>query len=153
MTIYRDDSEIVYRVATRFGEKRTSKTAILRPGSYSMHVHWAAPPGLAVPHMQLSARPFSSFMGGSLMALSYHLEGIGLSDPTGPELVDPSEDPFPPCQKGSDDHCYPGDRMSPDPFIVVDVDEIELPPETPDDPGWVDPNLWYWATDWLSSNP
>jgi len=137
MTVYDEDGNAKYRVATRPNETRTSQSVILRPGSYSIRVHLTLP-------TSVDRRP-------SLLAvplLNYRIDGAGISDPIGPEIIDPLEDPFSPCDKSSSQFCYPNDRFSTDPFIVVEEDEVILPGTT-QNPNWMDANSWYWETDWL----
>ena len=138
MSIYSDDGTIRYRVATRPNETRTSKSVLLRPGSYEIRVNITVP-------QPLQRRQRIRFTPN----VSYTITGVGISDPTGPEVIDPSDDPFAPCHKNNSDFCYPGNRVSPDPFIVVDPDEITLPPSTPPDPAWQNINSWYWDPNWL----
>ncbi len=140
MSIYDEDGIVKYRVATRPGEVRTAKSVILRPGSYSIRVHLTNPP----PAFSGAAANLPRFS----RAWNYRVFGIGLSEPTGPEVIDPSEDPFSPCDKASSDFCYPNNRLSPNPFIFVVEDEVALPgPVT--DPVWQNVNNWYWQVDWL----
>jgi hypothetical protein len=140
MSIYDEDGIVMYRVATRPGELRTAKSVILRPGSYSIRVHLTVPP----PEISNATDNMPRFT----RAWNYRIFGIGLSEPTGPEVIDPSEDPFSPCDKASSDFCYPNDRLSPNPFIFVDADEVQLPGPVAD-PVWQNVNTWYWQVDWL----
>ena len=111
---------------------------MLRPGSYSIRLNGTVP--LPVQRRRrLRVMP----------RITYNIVGLGVSDPTGPEVIDPSEDPFKPCDPQSTDFCYPNDRHSPDPFIMVDTDELTLPPDQPGDPIWQDANNWYWDPNWL----
>ena len=133
MSVIDEDGQVVHRVATRPNEKRSSRSVVLRPGSYSVRVNLTLP-------AKRSARFF--------IPIAYRIEGEGLGDPTGPEVIDGSDDPFAPCDKVSDDFCYPNGQMSPDEFIFVDDDGF-VPDNLPPDPPWNDPNLWYWQTNWL----
>ena len=71
-----------------------------------------------------------------------------MSDPTGPEVINDADDPFAPCDKLSNEFCYPNNEMSPEPFIVVDGDGFK-PSNPPDNPDWQDANVWYWVANWL----
>ena len=137
MTIYDEDGEPKYRVATRPTETRTSQSVMLRPGSYSIRVKVTVP-------APLSRRNVIRF----IPQVNYRIDGIGISDPTGPEVIDPGDDPFAPCDPMSSNFCYPNGNQSPDPYVFVDDDEITLP-NPPRDPTWQDANNWYWSTDWL----
>ena len=130
MSIYDDQGQIVYRVATRPGERRTSKSIVLRPGSYTIRVNYTTP-----------VRERNRWV-------SYQIDGLGVSDPIGPELVDPAQNPFQPCENDPTNWCYPNDRHSSDPFIIVDGNELPPPVNPPTDPGWMDSNEWYWLPNW-----
>ena len=132
MTLRSEGGEVMYQILTRPGEKRTANSAVIRPGSYAIDVTLVNAP-----------------LAKSLSApLKYSIEGIGISDPTGPELIDPADDPFPPCNQGSEEFCYPNNRHSTDPFILVDGQEITVPPATRGNL-WPNINTWYWSDDWL----
>ena len=119
MSIIDEHGELKYRVVSRPDEPRTARSVMLRPGSYEIRVNVRVP-------LPLQRRRRIQ----SLPTFSYQIFGIGISDPTGPEVIDPLEDPFSPCDKNSNDFCYPNDRHSPDPFIFVEEDEIDLPPSS-----------------------
>lgn len=129
MSVYDELGSLVYRVATRPGERRTSQSVVLKPGSYQIRV-------------TLSNSTF-----GRNTWISYSVDGLGISDPTGPELVDPSENPFDRCPNDPTQWCYPNDRHSSDPFIIVDGQET-TPTTPPTDPDWMDSNQWYWTAGW-----
>ena len=137
MTIYDENGDAKYRVATRPNETRTSQSVLIRPGSYSIKVHVNVPAPL---NRRNRIR--------SVPILDYRIDGLGISEPTGPQVIDPSDDPFSPCDKTSSNFCYPNDRHSPDPFIVVNEDEVVLP-GPPTNPNWMDSNRWYWTSNWL----
>jgi hypothetical protein len=134
MTIIDETGVVVHRVATRPEETRSSQSVVLRPGSYAVRVNVTFP-------TESGVRPAAS-------TFSYRIDGRGISDPTGPEIIDASNDPFAPCDKLSNDFCYPNGHRSSDPFIFVDMEEV-TPTNPPPDPGWMDVNQWYWVDDWL----
>ena len=134
MTIFDEDSNVVYRVATQPGETRTAKSVVLRPGSYSVQVFLALTPG-----SQPAGQPFS-----------YSIQGNSVSEPTGPEIVDPSQMPFPPCNPNGPNFCYPNNNPSPNPFIFVNGEFVSTTGTT--NPPYLDPNVWYWFNQWLTQN-
>lgn len=138
MSIYDEDGNLRFRVATRPNESRSARSIILTPGNYSVAIDFTS--------------RFDNFLtmrfNGRSQQITYLIEGIGVSEPTGPEVIDPADDPFAPCDKSSSDFCYPNNNFSPDPFIFVDDDEVDITPNDPP-PTWVDANQWYWAVDWL----
>ncbi len=129
MSVYDELGALVYRVATRPGERRTSQSVVLKPGSYQIRV------------------TLSNSVRGRNTWISYSVDGLGISDPTGPELVDPSQNPFDRCPNDPTQWCYPNDRHSSDPFIIVDGEET-TPTNPPTDPDWMDSNKWYWTAGW-----
>lgn len=137
MSIFDEDGELKYRVATKPNELRTSRSVMLRPGSYSVLVSVNVP-------VPLRRRERVWW----IPIVNYRVLGIGISDPTGPETIDPSEDPFAPCDKNTSEFCYPNDRHSVSPFIFVIPNEV-TPTETVSNPGWTNSNNWYWQDDWL----
>ncbi len=138
MSIYDEHGDLRFRVATKPNESRSARSVILTPGSYSVAVDFTS--------------RFGNFLTqrvrGRSPQVAYLIEGVGVSEPTGPEVIDPADDPFGPCDKAGSDFCYPNDRFSPDPFIFVDNDEVDVVPNDPP-PTWVDSNDWYWVVDWL----
>lgn len=132
ISIYGENGELKYRCATKAGALRTARSVILTPGSYSVHIDTTR------------AEPNPGPGGGK--SAGYLVWGIGVSEPTGPELIDPADDPFAPCDKSGSDFCYPNDRISSDEFIFVDPDEVDIPPV--DGPLWLDADVWYWSNDW-----
>jgi hypothetical protein len=144
MSIYDDVGELKYRVVTRQDELRTAKSVMLRPGSYSVRVNVSIPNSFAA-EVQISRNRKWRQVPSNF---KYQIIGVGISEPTGPELIDPSEDPFAPCDETNNDFCYPNDRHSPEPFIFVEADEVQLPGSIPN-PIHQDPNDWYWSSNWL----
>ncbi len=136
VTIVDRQGSVVYRTVTKPGESRTAQSVVLRPGSYRIQVKFVLPPSVR------------SLSGGFAGVVQYDFSGIGISDPTGPEIVDPAEDPFPPCNKGSEEFCYPNNHSSSRPFIVVDGNK-PFTVNLPHDPGWFNPNQFYWVDNWL----
>ncbi len=134
MSIINEDGDVVHRIATKLGELRSSRSVVLRPGSYAVRVNFT--------------RPSTPEMSRSFFGLQYVIEGEGISDPTGPEVIDAADDPFAPCDKLSNEFCYPNGEMSADPFIIVDGEGFK-PIDPPSNPLWEDANIWYWAIDWL----
>ena len=136
MSILTEDGQLVYRVAAKLNEIRTSRSVILRPGSYAIRVN------LTYPSTIEPRQPSQK------LNVEYSIRGAGVSEPTGPEIIDAADDPFAPCDKLSNEFCYPNDVMSLDPFIVVGDDGFEpMDPASP--PAWEDANIWYWIADWL----
>jgi hypothetical protein len=137
MTVYDELGEAMYRVATRPTETRTAQSVLLRPGSYSIRVNVTVPAPISRRNVILA-----------IPQIDYRIDGIGISDPTGPEVIDPADDPFAPCDPMSSDFCYPNGHHSPNPYVFIDEDEITLPNPIPG-PVWQDANNWYWSTNWL----
>ena len=131
MTIYNESGKVVFRTATKKGQARSAQSVILRPGRYLTRITSATQGGKAIPSM------------------SYKIKGVGVSDPQGPELVDPSEQPFKKCDPRTNEYCYPHNIRTDDPFVFVNGKFVPTSPNTPNPP-YVDPNAWYWYTDWLT---
>ena len=133
MSIINQEGQVVHRIATRPNEKRSARSVVLRPGSYSIRVT------ISFPRSVSRRLDFS---------IAYSIFGEALSDPTGPEIIDASNDPFAPCDKLSNEFCYPNGQMSEEPFIIVDNDGF-VPDNLPQDPPWTVDNIWYWEANWL----
>ncbi len=126
VTIYDENGETIYQAAARDGERRTANAAYFSPGSYSIEVEIAYRTG-----------GLSSGRGG----IHYHLLGIDIGDPQGPEFSDPTNSPFE--QNGNGDYQYPDDVISEATFIFVNGLASNLPTPPRDEP----PSnlyLWYW---------
>ncbi len=128
-SVYNEEGDLVWRGHTRPGEFRSANSVVLRPGSYLIQVDLAG----------------SAATAGTL---AYTLQGKVLSDPIGPELINPANLPFPHCKPGSPEFCYPGDRQTTDPFLVVGGGEIGVPPGSTTPPPDQNVNLWYWYENW-----
>jgi len=132
-TIYDEQGNVVYRNATRGGELRTAQSVILRPGSYEIQVSLAQPDGEGNYNFR------------------YRLTGRDVSDPQGPELIDPTTLPFPKCKPGSEEFCYPKNNFSIEPVLVLNGG-LETPPPDTSPPPHMDLNQWYWTQNWLQPN-
>lgn len=136
MSIFDEDGNAVHRIASRLGDIRSSRSVILRPGSYAVRVNATRP------------KETPTYQRRDFYRIQYIVEGDGISEPTGPEIIDAADDPFAPCDKISNDFCYPNDVMSSDPFIIANDDDFK-PNKPIQIPDWVNANLWYWLPDWL----
>ena len=133
MTIYDINGNVVYRNLTNPGQTRTTQSVILRPGSYVIHVNLAVRNG--------------AVLGNSQMA--YSIDGFADTDPVGPELLAPIEKPFKKASPTSPDYVYPGDRLSPSTYLLVNGREVTPPPGSITINQYVDANGWYWTSDYL----
>lgn len=131
VTIYDRQARPVFRVLTVPGQTRTAKSVILRPGSYTIMVSMA------------------STDTNLVSTLDYTIKGIGITDPIGPEIVNPATKPFKKVGPNDPNYAYPGNRVSPETFIVVNGNEGVTPTSRMFEPRFVDPNAWYWYTSWL----
>ncbi len=138
MTIHNKAGRVVWRGATRPGEFRSANSVVLKPGSYSIQIELAFPPGW-IP-------------AGNGFVLNYQIQGKNVSDPMGPELINPANMPFPHCSPTSPEFCYPGDIHTVDPFILVNGGDVTIPPGTPPPPPLDDLNLWYWYQNWQNGS-
>jgi hypothetical protein len=134
VTIYDSIGNPVFRTLTVPGQTRTAKSVILRPGSYTVFVSLAVADGAP-----------------TATSLSYVLKGIGITDPIGPELVNPSTKPFPRVRPGDPNYVYPGNVISPSTFVVVNSSATITPPSQLRPPPFVNSNAWYWYVPWLTS--
>ena len=132
-TVYDEDGAVVYRVAAKPGETRSSQSVILRPGTYVTRISVASETGAAG----------SSLQGGK--KLLYRVQGIGISNPQGPEIIDPTIQPFHFCEPGSNVYCYPNDIMTSNTFVWVGESTVVPPAPTAPTPPYVNPAIWYWA--------
>ncbi|MDC0936923.1 Ig-like domain-containing protein [Pirellulales bacterium] len=115
-TIKNELGESVYRIATQPGEIRSREAVLLAPGVYAVEVI-----------------PFA-LDGGEISPLSYALLGTSISDLFVGDPDDPNAHPFECSEPGLEGFfCYPGDFVSPDPFLWdTFIDSLSTPPETPD---------------------
>lgn len=121
-TIYDQAGRAVYQVTSRAGERRTSETVMLLPGSYTIEIEGA--------------------VGDSFTDLTYQFLGVDVGDPQGPKFTDPSDSPFE--QNDDGDFVFPDDIVSKDNFVVVDgVSSNQSNPPSDSPPT----NLynWYWG--------
>ena len=121
-SIYDQNGNVVYQVTARSGERRTSNTVMLLPGSYTIEIEKAA--------------------GSVFSNLGYRLIGIDVGDPQGPEFTDPSDSPFD--QDDDGDFVFPDDVVVKENFVVVDgISSNQGNPPNDNPPT----NLfnWYWG--------
>ena len=121
-TIYDESGSKVYTAATRPGERRTSKTVLLEPGSYTIE--------------------FEAGEGASFQDLEYQIQGLDIGDPQGPTFTDPGDSPFD--QNGNGEYEYPDGVISLAAFVVVDgISSNQNDP--PQDPPPSNVYRWYWG--------
>ena len=133
MTIYDVNGIVIYRNLTNPGQTRTTQSVILRPGSYVIHVNLAVRTG--------------AVLGSGGMV--YSIDGFADTDPVGPELLAPIEKPFKKASPTSPDYVYPGDRLSPSTYLLVNGREFSPPPGSITVNPYVNANDWYWTSDYL----
>ncbi len=126
-TIFNTSGQIVYRGLTIDREIRTNKSIVLRPGSYVIKTEFVLAPGT----------PQQGF------SLQFNLDGMTVTDTTGPELVNPATMPFPHCTPSPTVFCYPNDVHTDDPYLIVGGKAVSTTTE-PITPPLSDPNLVYW---------
>ncbi len=131
VTIYNRQAKPVFRALTTPGQTRTAKSVVLRPGSYTIQVSLA----------DNTLDPIS---------INYALDGTGITDPVGPELLDPSKKPFKKAGPGDPNYVYPGNILSPNTYITVNGNPGTTPQNQMQQPPFVDPNAWYWYPQWLT---
>lgn len=134
VTIYDKLGKPVFRNLTVPGQTRTAKSVVLRPGSYTVFVSLAASPI------------------GPDKQLNYTIDGVGITDPVGPEIIDPSKKPFQKAGPNDPNYVYPGNLHSPRTFVVVPGNPGVTPPSSIQAPPQVDANAWYWYRNWLTQN-
>ena len=134
MTIYAKGGEIVHQALTRPGEFRSANSVILQPGTYSIRVTLGFAPG-----SRPNRRPAQ---------LKYRIRGTNIGDPIGPELIRSGRTPFPKCNPATNEYCYPGDRLTEAPFLVVEGNESSLPDNGTSPPDHQDANNWFWFQNW-----
>lgn len=134
--------ETVYQIAARPGETRSREAVLLGPGEYTVEVI-----------------PFS-LAGGSLPALSYSLLGTSISDLFVGDPNDPNAHPFACTEPGLEGFfCYPGDFISPDPFLWdTFIESLTTAPEVPDLPALISLVLgdwwsWVWEQSGVNGPP
>jgi len=130
-TVYSEVGDIVHRAVTRPGEFRTTNSIILQPGTYSVRTTLAQPKGREINQ-----------------SVKYSIFGKNHTDPMGPELLTPANQPFKKCDPLTNEFCYPGDRHTIDPFLIVIGNESMLPPGETTPPEFDNVNLWYWYQNW-----
>lgn len=126
-TVFNTDGEIVYRGLTINRQTRSAKSLVLRPGSYVIKTELVVANG--TPQQGLS--------------LNFSLDGDTVTDPTGPELTDPSTMPFPHCTSNPAEFCYPNNVESDNPYLIVDGKVVATTTEPPTPP-LSNPNSVYW---------
>lgn len=130
VTIFDREGNPVYRVLTVPGQTRSAQSVVLRPGSYTILTSLAT----------ATNAPQSS--------IDYVLKGVDVVDPIGPELIDPSKKPFK--KVDGTTYVYPGNRLSPNTYLVVDGSPGITPDRLLSTPPSVDANAWYWYESWLT---
>ncbi len=133
VTIYNQQGRRVFRDLTVPGQTRTAKSIVVRPGSYSIFVSLATSDSVGI---------------GNPVVLTYNLDGKGITDPIGPEILKPSERPFVKVGPNDPNYAYPG-VVSPDPFIVTSGQNVSVPTGSIITPTYVNANAWYWYNGWL----
>lgn len=128
-TIYDENDQVVYRMATRTGETRTAETAYFAPGSYTIEVQVAS---------------YTAGNGGfaAISAVPYEFWGIDVGGGQGPAFSDPTNSPFDKNKNG--DYVYPDDVITNASFVFVDgisSNQHEPPPQPPP----ADLFSWYWG--------
>ncbi len=130
LTVYDESGKVKFRSATRPGETRSANSVLFTPGSYAIKTELVLPDGIV-----------------SNSGFTYLVRGRDISDPQGPKLLDPTDSPFPQCNPGSPEYCYPSDHHSPQPYVFLEGQYVVVDaPSTP----WVDINKWYWFENWLA---
>ncbi|TWU24689.1 Ig-like domain-containing protein [Bythopirellula polymerisocia] len=100
-TIVDDQGTPVYQFATRPGETHSREAVLLEPGSYTVAVSVYTLDGSTPPE------------------INYKVKGLAISDPFVGDPNDPTANPFA-CPEMPGFFCYPGDVISPDPFLWDD---------------------------------
>lgn len=135
-TLYDEQGNVLHRVASRPGELRTTNSILLDPGKYHL-----------VTTLSYSAAAKSELIQKGNVEFS--VLGRQVDEPTGPDLVDPSQLPFQKCNQDTK-YCYPGNVSTPDPYVFVDGQPRETPPIVVEPPKYVELSLWYWNDDKLN---
>jgi Big-like domain-containing protein len=141
-TIKNDLGESVYQIAAQPGQTRSREAVLLAPGTYTIVV---------IPY---------SLDGNALPTLSYTLLGTSISDPFVGDANNPNTHPFACTEPGMEGFfCYPGDFISPDPFLWDSfIDSLNTPPEALDLPTLISTILgdwwtWVWAQAGVNGPP
>ncbi len=100
-TIVDNQGTPVYQFATRPGETHSREAVLLEPGSYTMEVNIYTLDGSTPPD------------------INYTVKGLAISDPFVGDPDDPTANPFA-CPETPGFFCYPGNIISPDPFLWDD---------------------------------
>lgn len=115
-TIFDENNQVVFRVAARPGETRTAGSVLLKPGVYQVQV-------VAV-----------TLDGALTSELSYSLLASVSSDPFVANPDDPTFQPEFQCDEPGNEglYCYPGEFISPDPFLWDQfINSLPEPPTAP----------------------
>ena len=126
-TIFDQAGNVVYQVATRPGETRSSETPVIAPGSYLVQID------LTIPESRRE-----------IPIIQYSLDGLPNSKSEGPELIDPRKSPFPPCKDNPSGYCYPDGNTSTEPFIWIEGISSDLPNGSYVSPEWQNADELYW---------
>ncbi|MBL8892466.1 MAG: matrixin family metalloprotease [Planctomycetaceae bacterium] len=130
VTIFDPRGNPVYRVLSVPGQTRSAQSVVLSPGSYTILT-------------SLATSTDSLFA-----SIDYVLKGVDVTDPIGPELIDPSKKPFKKIDGTT--YVYPGNRLSPNTYLVVEGAPGITPDQLLSPPPTVDANAWYWYENWLT---
>ena len=134
VTIYDQLGRVVFRDLTVPGQTRTAKSIVVRPGSYSIFVNMATDASVGV---------------GNPQTLNYQIDGIGVTDPIGPEILSPAEKAFKKAGPNDPRYVYPGGTTTAKTFIVTQGQNVTTPPGSIIPPQFVTANAWYWYNGWL----
>ena len=112
LLVLSDTGRIVHQLTSPAGQTRTNGSVFMAPGAYV-----------------LLAMPLYESPADAAIVLSYHVTGDVVSDPFAVDPVVPSDAEFQcPDLKGL--FCYPGEIVSPDPFIWLDfLDQLPAIPD------------------------
>ena len=128
-TIFDENNQVVFRVAARPGETRTAGSVLLKPGVYRVQV-------VAV-----------TLDGALTSELSYSLLASVSSDPFVANPDDPTFQPEFQCDEPGNEglYCYPGEFISPDPFLWDQfINSLPAPPTAPTLPQLIQDLLGDW---------
>ena len=127
-TIFDQDGKVVYRAATRDGERHTAQAVLFSPGSYTVEIQTGT---------RYGGNPKSR------QGIEYRLLGIHVGEGQGPEFVDPTTAPFD--QNDSGQYQYPDDVLSAAVFLFVDGLSSNQPHPPSHNPP-PDLHSWYWGS-------
>jgi hypothetical protein len=91
----------------------------------------------------------ASVGAGNPQTLNYQIDGVGVTDPIGPEILTPAEKPFKKAGPNDPRYVYPGGTTTAKTFIVTQGQNVTPPPGSIIPPRFVTANAWYWYNGWL----